>query len=72
MAAPRRRLCWLGFLLLCTSAAAAAAPVQQRGRVLPLRRRDGVTRARGLLRNASLPLHGAIRDYGCARRGLSL
>lgn len=59
------RSCFLlGIALLCISAATAAAPALPRGRVLPLRRRDGVTRARGLLRNASLPLHGAIRDYG--------
>ena len=32
--------------------------------VLPLTRRDGGTRVRGLLRNATLPLHGAVRDYG--------
>jgi hypothetical protein len=49
--------------LLCLSLTAAAAPALPRGRVFPLTRRDGVTRTRGLLRNASLPLHGAIRDY---------
>ena len=63
-----RRRCWACYLvLLCLSLAAAAAPALPRGRVLPLARRDGVTRARGLLRNASLPLHGAIRDYVSVR-----
>ena len=37
---------------------------QQQGLVLPLRRRDGGFIARGLLRNATLPLHGAVKDYG--------
>ncbi len=32
--------------------------------VLPLKRRDGGLIARGLLRNATLPLHGAVKDYG--------
>ncbi|KAK9808761.1 hypothetical protein WJX72_003142 [[Myrmecia] bisecta] len=32
--------------------------------VLPLKRRDGGLLARGLLRNATLPLHGAVKDYG--------
>jgi hypothetical protein len=59
-----RRRCWACCLFAaCLSLAAAAAPTAPRSRVFPLVRRDGVTRARGLLRNASLPLHGAIRDY---------
>ena len=37
---------------------------QQGGLVLPLKRRDGGLIARGLLRNATLPLHGAVKDYG--------
>lgn len=37
---------------------------QQDGLVLPLKRRDGGLIARGLLRNATLPLHGAVKDYG--------
>lgn len=37
---------------------------QQEGLVLPLKRRDGGLIARGLLRNATLPLHGAVKDYG--------
>ena len=32
--------------------------------LLPLQRRDGGLIARGLLRNATLPLHGAVKDYG--------
>lgn len=36
----------------------------QQGHVLPLKRRDGGLIARGLLRNATLPLHGAVKDYG--------
>lgn len=30
----------------------------------PLRRKDGGLIVRGLLRNATLPLHGAVKDYG--------
>jgi hypothetical protein len=37
---------------------------QQEALVLPLKRRDGGLIARGLLRNATLPLHGAVKDYG--------
>ena len=52
----------LGLVLLtvvkCTQA--------QQGQVLALRRRDGGLIARGLLRNATLPLHGAVKDYGYA------
>lgn len=36
----------------------------QQGQVLSLKRRDGGLIARGLLRNATLPLHGAVKDYG--------
>ncbi|CAK0779405.1 hypothetical protein CVIRNUC_004765 [Coccomyxa viridis] len=36
----------------------------KQGQVLALRRRDGGLIARGLLRNATLPLHGAVKDYG--------
>lgn len=32
--------------------------------LLPLSRRDGGLLARGLLRNASLPLHGSVKQYG--------
>jgi hypothetical protein len=59
----RRRCLGLALVLLCISLTAAAAPALPRGRAFQLARRDGVTRVRGLLRNASLPLHGAIRDY---------
>ncbi len=38
----------------------------KQGQVLALRRRDGGLIARGLLRNATLPLHGAVKDYGYA------
>lgn len=39
---------------------------QRDGLVVPLRRKDGGLIARGLLRNATLPLHGAVKDYGLA------
>ncbi len=50
----------LGLLLL----SGVGRSVQQDSLVLPLRRRDGGIIARGLLRNATLPLHGAVKDYG--------
>ena len=50
----------LGLLLLST----VEKSHQQNGLVLPLKRRDGGLIARGLLRNATLPLHGAVKDYG--------
>ena len=53
---------WL-LVALCLLAGAGAS---QAGFVLPLLRRDGGLLARGLLRNATLPLHGAVKDYGCA------
>lgn len=59
----RRRCLGPLLVLLCLSLTTTAAPALPRGRVFPLTRRDGVSRTRGLLRNASLPLHGAIRDY---------
>lgn len=34
------------------------------GLVFSLKRRDGGYRVRGLLRNGTLPLHGAVKDYG--------
>ena len=53
--------------IICSLAKPAGAATGARAAFyLPLTRRDGVARARGLLRNASLPLHGAVRDYGCA------
>ena len=48
-------------LLLHSSVTASSA---QQGHVLALKRRDGGLIARGLLRNATLPLHGAVKDYG--------
>ncbi len=53
--------------ILCSLAKPASGATGAPGAFhFPLTRRDGVARARGLLRNASLPLHGAVRDYGCA------
>ncbi|BDA43922.1 Aspartic proteinase Asp1 [Coccomyxa sp. Obi] len=51
---------FLGLLLLST----VGKTLQQDSLVLPLKRRDGGLIARGLLRNATLPLHGAVKDYG--------
>nr|BBK07876.1 aspartyl protease family protein [Coccomyxa sp. KJ] len=51
---------FLGLLLLST----VEKSIQQDSLVLPLKRRDGGLIARGLLRNATLPLHGAVKDYG--------
>lgn len=36
----------------------------QNALTISLRQRDGVARVRGLLRNTTIPLHGAIRGYG--------
>ena len=44
----------------------------KQGQVLALRRRDGGLIARGLLRNATLPLHGAVKDYGYALPSVAL
>ena len=33
--------------------------------LLPIKRRDGGLYSRDLLQNATIPLHGAVRDYGC-------
>jgi len=52
--------------LLVASLLAGAGSLQAASLVLPLTRRDGGLLARGLLRNATLPLHGAVKDYGCA------
>ena len=35
------------------------------GFMLPIKRRDGGLHSRDLLQNATMPLHGAVRDYGC-------
>jgi hypothetical protein len=59
---PGERLALLVALLL----AGAGSSLQAGSLVLPLTRRDGGLLARGLLRNATLPLHGAVKDYGCA------
>ena len=32
--------------------------------LLPIKRRDGGLYSRDLLQNATIPLHGAVRDYG--------
>lgn len=42
----------------------AAVCSEPDGLIVPLRRKDGGLIARGLLRNATLPLHGAVKDYG--------
>lgn len=34
------------------------------GILLPIKRRDGGVHSRDLLQNATIPLHGAVRDYG--------
>ena len=60
--APRGPL-WCA-LYLCSLLVAAEG--QRDALVVPLRRKDGGLIARGLLRNATLPLHGAVKDYGCA------
>jgi hypothetical protein len=57
---PGERLSLLVALLLVPASAWSSSIV------LPLTRRDGGLLARGLLRNATLPLHGAVKDYGCA------
>lgn len=33
--------------------------------LLPIKRRDGGLHSRDLLQNATIPLHGAVQDYGC-------
>lgn len=53
---------WL--LTLCSLLATAVGAKD--ALFMPLRRKDGGLIARGLLRNATLPLHGAVKDYGCA------
>lgn len=32
--------------------------------LIPIKRRDGGLHSRDLLQNATVPLHGAVRDYG--------
>ena len=32
--------------------------------LIPIKRRDGGLHSRELLQNATIPLHGAVRDYG--------
>ncbi len=62
----RRRWTPLGRLLLASLLAAVSQTSgEKQGLVVPLARRDGGLIARGLLRNATLPLHGAVKDYGC-------
>ncbi|KAL3138709.1 hypothetical protein ABBQ32_006464 [Trebouxia sp. C0010 RCD-2024] len=40
--------------------------------VLPIKRRDGGLLSRDLLQNATIPLHGAVRDYGYFYANLQL
>ena len=63
MARARRTALQLLLLSLALLGFFRWSDAQQR-HVLPLRRRDGGLIARGLLRNATLPLHGAVKDYG--------
>ena len=60
----RRRAALLLLLLLSCARLTTQQEEQLQGLVLPLKRRDGGLIARGLLRNATLPLHGAVKDYG--------
>ena len=62
----RKQAALLLLLLLGCARPSAQQEEEQLGLVLPLKRRDGGLIARGLLRNATLPLHGAVKDYGCA------
>lgn len=55
----------LGRRLLIFSSLILLACGQKDGLIVPLRRRNGGLISRGLLHNATLPLHGAVKDYGC-------
>ena len=51
--------------LFCSWTLTAQEPeLSGSGLVFPLQLKVGGTRARGLLKNATLPLHGAVKDYG--------
>ena len=51
--------------LFCSGTLSAQEPeFSGTGLVFPLQLKVGGTRARGLLKNATLPLHGAVKDYG--------
>ena len=54
-----------GFLaLVFASLAYTAQGAQGKSVLLPIKRRDGGLYSRDLLQNATVPLHGAVRDYG--------
>lgn len=72
------RAAWaLGLLLLCgglCTPAAGVAPPRRRSFGFRVQSRDAAaagpgaapTFRRSLLRNATMPLHGAVKDFGCA------
>eukprot|EP00884_Botryococcus_braunii_P019358 jgi/Botrbrau1/6105/Bobra.331_2s0002.1 len=54
----------LGLVLSGLVLTAIGCSAQNGGLVLQLKRRNGGRFARGLLKNATIPLHGAVKDYG--------
>ena len=48
--------------ILCLSFASTCASAK--GILVPIKRRQGGLHSRELLQNATIPLHGAVRDYG--------
>ncbi len=56
----------LARLLVCALACFAFVTrgVSAKGVLLPIQRRAGGLHSRDLLQNATIPLHGAVRDYG--------
>ena len=48
--------------ILCL--AFALTYVSAKGVLVPIKRRHGGLHSRELLQNATIPLHGAVRDYG--------
>lgn len=53
-----------GLVLSVFFLAAIGCSGQEGGLVLQLKRRNGGRFARSLLKNATIPLHGAVKDYG--------
>lgn len=64
----------LSLLLAAGAPAAAAATTKKRSFGLRVHSHDrdlqGPTFRRSLLRNTTMPLHGAVKDYGCVLPGL--
>ncbi len=57
------RFAWVSAcVLVCLASGLRSA---HGGFLLPIKRRDGGLHSRDLLQNATIPLHGAVRDYGC-------